>query len=273
SASRPTRWQALLGAVAGASRVEVKTLRGESQATAAAVVPGAGRVIAQRTRVVPPPKADSGGLAQFSPEINWSGDLYYNITGGPASLCGDLYVSRNFGSYTMTPNWICTNGSGNATAGPWSYASQSGDEEAFAYIIWSNSLSTNTAHHIWDKTDPTAAITSSNGPPAPTSFSGTASDPNYGAGFDSSWALCYTNYYDSTTDNYWDPGTNLYSASHFPVVESCALSGMPSRSVTWSASQIPPGYAHITHHCYLWGVQVFDGGHWSNMPLLNFCIP
>lgn len=277
SASRPVRWRAFLGTVDGTSRVEMTTLRGESQGTAAAVVPGIDKtaVKVQRARILPPPTAKSGGLAQFSPEINWSGNLDYYITGAPASLWGNLYVSRNFGAYTMSPNWIQTDSSGNAHAGPWSYANQSGDEEAYAYIIWSNSLSTNTAHHIWDKTEPTAAVTSSGGPPAPTSFYGTANDPSYGAGFDSSWADCYTYFYDSTTDDYWSSGGS-YNNAQFPVGIPCTLSGMPSRSVTWSQSTLPPGYAHISHHCYEWGVYVWDGGHQSfrtTNSYISFCIP
>ncbi len=51
---------------------------------------------------------------------------------------------------------------------------------------------------------------------------------------------------------------------------------MPSRSVTWSQSTLPPGYAHISHHCYEWGVYVWDGGHQSfrtTNSYISFCIP
>ncbi len=271
SASSPMRWRTLLGPVNGETRVELQTLEGEAEGTAAAVA--AGRVRGPRSRILPPPQLKSGGgLAQYSPEINWSGNLSFNVTGAPASVCGDLHISRNFGTYTTTANWICTDASGNATAGPWSYASQSGDEEAYAYIQWPGSLSTNTAHHIWDKTAPTTSITSAGGPPSPTSFHGSATDPNYGSGFNSGSASCYTYFYDSTTDDYWSSGGSYLNA-HFPVAVGCTLSGMPSRSVTWSSSSVPPGSAHISHHCYQWGVYVSDGGHQSANTYISFCIP
>jgi hypothetical protein len=271
TASTPVRWRTTLGAVGGSSRIELQTLEGEAAGTVT-VKSGLDKAKAQPSPILPPPTIASGGLASFSPEINWSGNLDFYVSSGPASLCGDLHVNRNFTGYTTTANWICTDASGNAHAGPWSYANQSGDEEAYAYIVWSNGLSTNTTHHIWDKTAPTAAITSSNGPPAPTSFSGTANDPNYGAGFSSSWADCHVEFYDSTWDSYWSSGGS-YSNAQFPVILSCTISGMPSRSVTWSRSGLPPGYAHISGHCYRWSVQVFDGGHWSNWTSESFCIP
>jgi hypothetical protein len=272
TASRPIGWRTTLGAVGGSSRIELQTLAGEAEGSATVKAGLDKSAKAQPSPILPPPTAASGGLAQYSPEINWSGNLNYYITSGPVSLCGDLHISRNFAAYTTTAGWICTDASGNASAGPWSYANQSGDEEAYSYIVWSNGLSTNTAHHIWDKTAPTAAITSSNGPPAPTSFSGTATDPNYGSGFISGSASCEAEFYDRTWDSYWSSGGS-YSNAQFPVNVSCTISGMPSRSVTWSRTGLPPGYAHISHHCYDWSVHVFDGGHWSNWVTESFCIP
>lgn len=273
SASKPVRWRASLGPVNGESRIELQTLRGESQGTAAAVVEGAA---AERSPVAP--AAKSGGLGEFTPDINWqrSPNLYFTVTGGPANLCGTLYVSRNYGSYVPTANWICTDGSGNATKGPWTWASQSGDEIAYGYIIWSNNSSTNTAVHIWDKTGPSATITSPVSSPVPTSFYGTGSDGGYGAGFSSSWGSSCSNYfYDETMDNYWDPYTNQYINAYFPVHVGCTISGMPSHSVSWSQSQIPPGYAHVSGRCYEWAVFLYeanDSNYYGN-DVINFCIP
>jgi hypothetical protein len=50
---------------------------------------------------------------------------------------------------------------------------------------------------------------------------------------------------------------------------------MPSHSVTWSAYQIPPGYAHFSHHCYEWGVYFEEANDSSKYAWghINFCIP
>lgn len=274
SASKPVRWRASLGPVNGESRIELQTLRGEAQGTAAAVVEGGA---AERAPVAPVAKS-GGGLAEFTPDINWqrSPALTFTVTGGPASVCGDLYTSRNYGSYVKTPGWICTNPSGSASAGPWYWANQSGDEIGYAYIIWSNGSSTNTAFHIWDTTGPTATITSPVSSPVPTSFYGTGSDGSYGAGFSSSWGSSCSNYfYEENTDNYWDPYTNQYINAYFPVHVSCTISGMPSHSVTWSQSQIPPAYRHVSGRCYEWAVFLYesnDSNFYGN-DVINFCIP
>jgi hypothetical protein len=273
SASRPIRWRATLAPVGGESWIEMQTLRGEAQGTATAT----GKAPrGHRPRILP--TKSGGGLAGFSPEINWDGNpsMTYDVTGAPASTCGDLYASRNFGSYTVTPNWICTDASGNASAGPYYYSSQTADEDAFAYILWSNGFSTNTSEHIWDVYGPSASITSSNGPPAPTSFSGTATDPTYGAGFSSSWgSYCVTYFYDLTAGWYWQPGGFGYS-SQFPYNgPNCTISGMPSHSVTWSEGQLPPGSDHFSHHCYEWGVVVYEStsSSKSGWDYMQFCIP
>lgn len=274
SASRPVRWRASLGPVNGESRIELRTLQGEAQGTAAAVVEGAHSRTA-RSPIAPLEKV-GGGVADFVPDINWdrSPDLMFYVTGGPASVCGDLHISRNFATPTVTPGWICTNSSGNASAGPWTWANQNGTEYAEAYIVWSNGLSTNTAIHRWDKTPPTAAITSSGGSPAPISFSGTGND--VGAGFSSSWGSSCSNYfYDWTTDDYWDPSSNQYINAHFPVHVACTISGMPSTSVNWSQSQIPPGFAHKSGHCYEWAVFLYESSEstaYGNAKI-NFCVP
>ena len=274
SASKPVRWRASLGPVNGESRIELQTLRGESQGTAAVTVDGAA---AERSPVAPVVKS-GGGLAEFTPDINWqySPSLTFTVTGGPASVCGDLYTSRNYGAYVKSPGWICTNSSGNASAGPWTWANQSGDEIGYAYIIWSNNLSTNTAVHIWDKTGPTATITSPVASPVPTAFYGTGSDGTYGAGFSSSWgSSCSSYFYDETWDNYWDPSSNRYINAYFPYHVPCTISGMPSHSVSWSQSQIPPGYAHISGRCYEWGVFLYESNEsaYYGYDTINFCIP
>lgn len=211
----------------------------------------------------------AGGTASFSPVINWqySPNLYFNVNGAPANVCGDVYVNRNGSGYSVTYGWICTDGSGNATKGPWTWAGQSGDEDAYAYVIWPDSTGTNVAHHIWDKTAPSITINSTGTTP-PGSFSGGAYDGAYGSGFKSDFgsesgvgfptgSQCFVQFKNTSTNLYWCAGSSSYSSSVACSV-SCTISGMPSRTVTWSASQVPPGSAYVSTNSYEWKIIIYD---------------
>lgn len=201
----------------------------------------------------------AGGSGQFDKPIHWYGNGTYTISGAPPLTCGDLWASRNGGAYQRTQNWVCTDASGGALKGPWSWSNQPNDETAFVYIQWPDGTTTNTAKHIWDKTCPTTTITSSNGTP-PTALSGTATDPAWGAGFNSAWSHCDATFRDDTTNRFWSSTSGSYSSSS--VVEiPCTISGMPSSAVTWSvpSAKIPPAVAHTAGHCYSWEATVYDG--------------
>lgn len=211
----------------------------------------------------------AGGSAQFNPIINWqySPNLYYNVNGGPPNTCGDVYVRRNGGSWTVTPGWVCTDGSGNATKGPWTWANQNGDEDADAYVLWPDGTGTNQASHIWDKTAPSITTNPFTNAP-PTSFTGSASDGSYGSGFSSNfgseagvgyptYSLCRVQFRNVSTGLYWCPGANTYNSSIACTV-TCTISGMPSRNVTWAADQVPPGYTHNPLESYQWKVILYD---------------
>ena len=278
SASQPVRWRASLAPVNGESRIELQTLRGEARSTAAAVVKGAPST-AGGLPVAPLEKA-GGGNANYDPDINWqhSPNLYYRVTGGPPNLCGDVYVSRNGGPYQVTPGWMCLDSNGNGSKGPWSWYNQSGTETTYAYMVWSNGLSTNTDIHIWDQNGPWSRITSPKASPAPISFYGTGND--IGAGFSPAWSSsCHTTYFEHPTPStpngrYWSPGSGQYLSTRHE--EPCTtFSGMPSLSVTWSQSTIPPGYAHISGRCYTWAVVLRESPYsdyegWDN---IYFCVP
>ena len=257
SASGPLRWRTRLGELPeGGARVEVQTLRGSARWLATAVEPGGER----RVATTPPLLAKTGGgTAYYSSTINWyyTGDLYYSVAGAPASTCGTLWVYRNSGPWTSTAGWICTDASGNATKGPWTWAGQSGDETAYSYIEWPGSLYTNTSKHIWDKSCTTTTITSPSGSP-PTSLYGAATDVTWGAGFDASWSSCTAYFQDTTTGHYWTPVAGAYSVTS-GVGVSCSISGMPGLTVTWNESSVPAVGAHTSGHCYDWYVCVPDG--------------
>jgi len=218
--------------------------------------------------------AEAVGTGQYSHDINWanSGNLYYYVTGGPPSTCGDLWVYRNSGPWVETAGWLCTDSSGNATKGPWTWAGQVGDETAYSYIEWPVPYgTTNIDSHIWDKTCATTTIGVSGSPPA--SFSGSATDVAWGAGFSGAWTQCLIDYRNTTTGKYWDPATGSYSSNTPPVI-GCTVSGMPSMSVTWAATQRPGSGSppHVSGNCYSWTVYVTDG-YCSYPDSHNFCYP
>ena len=199
------------------------------------------------------------GTASFTQDINWpdTDPLYFVVTGAPANTCGDLYADRNGGGYTLNAaNWICTDGSGNATKGPWS--SNPDDETAYAYIDW-GSCESPVAKHIWDVDPPVVSIDSG----APSSFTGDADDDAWGAGFASSWSNCRVSFKNDTTGLYWTTSTGSYSSSS-PEYSLCTLFGMPSLNVDWAANNIPDGPDHVSGHHYTWLVAVFDGGQWDD---------
>ena len=282
SASRAVRWRAVLEPVVGESRIEMETLRGEAQGTAAAFLAGRRRP----SPIGPVAELVGGGNAKFQPTINWqgSGNLTYTVTGGPPGLCGTLHATRNGVADPPTPGWICLDGSGNATKGPWTYANQPGDEDGSAYIIWSDGSSTNTANHIWDKTGPSVTMVPNGGVPAPTALSGTANDGPWGSGFSAAFpadagggsSSCVLYFYEKNTFSYWCPGGTSYNNA-FPCNPSCTLSGMPSRSVSWSAgsSVLPPGLAHVSGRCYEWGVVIMDNWRYGKegRATHTFCVP
>lgn len=282
SASMPLRWRAVLGPVGGVARIEMQTLSGEARGTAAAVADG---VPAERSALVA--ALAGGGNARFDPKTNWekSPPLYYFVTGGPPSTCGALRVSRNYGPYTTTPGWLCTDANGNATKGPWTFGNQNGSEDGTGYILWPDGTSTNSDRHIWDKDAPSAAVGSPAGAP-PGSFYGTASDPVYNAGFGSSWgSYCKAAHFrNTTTGKYWCPGAGGYtgwsSCSAALSSYNCTLSynyGNPSLNVAWSANQVPPGYTHFSGECYEWKVEVYQAStsrsDYKGTATRTFCVP
>lgn len=205
------------------------------------------------------------GDAYFNDDITWwhNSPLYYTVAGAPANTCGDVWMWRNGNGFNMEAgDWICTNGSGTATKGPWHWSSQTGDELAFAYIDWGTCTSP-VASHIWDVVPPTAAVTSS----CPSSFAGTASDPQWGAGFDSDWAVCIAEFYNESTGKWWDAATNAYSSNSSQYV-SCTCSGMPATSITWSCASKPT--SHVVGQSYAWYAWIWDGGVWASPPSCGF---
>ena len=245
----------------GPLRTDLKILNGRAEA---ALVSTQGEKI--RFQALPVLKYTGSG--NFDPQINWSWNptLYYRVDGGPANTYGDSFVRRNGGSWEVTYGWLLTDGSGDATKGPWSWYSGSGDEYAEAYIRWQSDWSTtNTDWHIWDRTCPSITRTSSSGSP-PVAFQGTASDGSNGACFRSSHSWSWATYRNTTNGLYWD-GSSYGSSGGYS--HGCWISGMPSCSVGWSCN-VPPSGAHTTGNCYEWKACITDGG-CDQCTTLTFC--
>lgn len=198
------------------------------------------------------------GSAYFNQSINWpdTQPLYFYVSGAPANTCGDLYADRNGSGYVLNAaNWICTNGSGNATAGPWS--SNPDDETASVYIDW-GSCESPVATHIWDVGHPDVTINSG----IPGSFTGSADDEAWGAGFAASWSNCAMTFHNDTTGLWWSTSTGSYSSSTEAFVP-CTLFGMPSLNIDWAANNIPDGPDHVSSQHYTWLVAIYDGYQWN----------
>lgn len=98
---------------------------------------------------------------------------------------------------------------------------------------------------------------------------------SFGSAAGGGYSNCRVQFRNTSTGLYWCPGLSTYSSSAACTV-SCTIFGMPSRSVTWSADQVPPGYTHLTGDCYQWKAILYDNynlGHRGEKSAPSFCIP
>jgi hypothetical protein len=211
----------------------------------------------------------AGGNISFNYQINWKQTpaLYFTLTGGPPSTCGTLISTRNGGSL-VSPNYVCTDASGNSTMGPWTWAGTASDQtDDPLYVRWPDGSTTNQIWHIWDKLSPSVFLDPYSGTP-PSSWSGSATDPQWGAGFSASWGSRVETYFRNvTTNRYWTPTSSGYSAAPLcnavepirclPRWVGGNLYGMPSHSVYWDTA-FPPASAHTTGNGYEWKTCVYD---------------
>lgn len=261
AATAPVRLRVDLGdavARSGETRVEVLVVRGRA-ATTLGDGEGPDRALL---------KSCTGNV---NAHIHYnSGDvLYYDLSGCPASTCGELDTFRN-GSWLFSPGWACTDASGSAHMGPWTWTGTASDQtDDPLFIRFSSTLTTNNDWHIWDKNPATAFLDSSTSPAPPTSYYGHATDTQWGAGFDFG-AIGFSYFQDLSSGNYFSPFTSSYSSSS-PVSVSATLSRVNQWYVNWS-TVFPPSGAHTSHHNYEWITCVTDGnsGYCST---LNFTAP
>jgi hypothetical protein len=214
--------------------------------------------------------ASGGGVGYYSSPINWSftAPLYYSVAGAPPNVCGESHTFRN-GVWRVTASWICTDASGNATKGPWTWAGTPADQtDNPTYILWPDGTSTTSSKHVWDKTCAQVFRDSPSGTP-PTAYYGHAAD-GWGAGFDASWTSAFSTFQDLTTGLLWNPSSGGYSTSTFPNVPA-SVAGWPASNVNWSSPFPPPG-VHLSGHTYRWQTCVTDGACGCTAPL-TFTVP
>lgn len=248
SSTVPVRWRAELGSAAelDGGRLALRVDRG----TAAAVLPAGEGAAGAEARLGSITAAGIEGNAEFSQTINCSGNLNYYVTGGPPNTCGELNTYRN-GSWLFASNWLCTDSSGNATKGPWSWAGTPTDQtDEPAFIRWPSGNTTNNADHIWDKSSAETFRDSPWGAP-PTSYYGHATDTQWGTGFDFGGS-CKSDFRNSSTNPnlWWDPATDTYSSSSYKSVTN-TLSRVDRWYVNWSGP-FPSSGSHVSSNTYWW---------------------
>jgi hypothetical protein len=214
------------------------------------------------------------GTAYFSSPINWSqtSNLYFTVVGGQGNVCGHFTSIRNGSPYDY--GWVvCTDANGQATMGPYTWASRTVDQtDTNAQIQWPNGTITYfQSAHYWDITLPTPGIDSpSPFRRAPISLYGHGTDGYWGAGFSSSWTSVKLQFQDTSTGYYWNPWSQDYSAVFPPNIYATITSGLgtigpgtndsPSYYMTWDGTAvIPPVSSHQVGHSYIWTVTIIDG--------------
>lgn len=185
----------------------------------------------------------SGGYASFSNDIyDCPGSSYsYTVTNAPPNVCGTLKLVRN-GVYEETPGWICTDAYGNASKGPWTVSNNQTAQSI--RIEWPNGTTTTGGEtKVDDNSPPTINFSRYD----TSSFSGTASDAEWGSGF-GPWTSVRVNFRDVSNGQYWDG--SCYCS---PTPQTFYASSSPAGGydITWSIVP-PPDYAHNPFHTYQW---------------------
>lgn len=215
-----------------------------------------------------------GGLAYFTDGgyASRTTVFYYGVTGAPANVCGTLYANRNGVDQVPTPNWICTDNTGNATKGPYM-----ADRDEFAvniYIQWPDGTQTTGADfHVKDISDPvmTARTQGGQGVPISSTFSGTASDTFYGTGFNPSWTSVFALYYDVTSGLYYD-GSCYCTVSRHQVACTIIQIYDSGYGMTWDCPTPPQG-VHNAFHAYEWSAFGSDKFYLASAPPVRFDPP
>jgi len=285
SSPTPLYWQAQLGDfVSGVadypSRLQIDVLSGQAQAYLTLGKRDAGRPTV--LPLVPTGNAErgslskglgpyGGGYAYFSngPFDCCNFTYYYSVYGAPANTYGTLHVTRNGGSDEVTSNWMLSDGSGNATKGPWN--ANINETATNIYIEWTDSTRTAGGdYHVNDYSAPEltlySGIQTGSGAPIPGSFFGNATDATWGTGFAegyAGWTVVRAAFYDSTTHKYYSVSNGTYTGPGYVTNDAWVYGGISPNSgsnVAWviPAASLPPSSAHNSTDNYEWTVQIND---------------
>lgn len=202
------------------------------------------------------------GTGVFSRHVNYisqtsSSTLYYTVSNGPASTCGELNAYRN-NSWLFGPGWLCTDATGYKRQGPWTSAPSNQTDDP-SFIRWPDGSTTTNDWHIWDKSCPIIEISAA----GPNAWGGNALDAPFGACFARRTIPNTWSYFQNlTTGLYFLVNTGAYSeasrwnhqgsfSNEFSTGTSCGAS--------WTSPH-PPLSAHVPGNSYKWTVCVNDGG-------------
>jgi hypothetical protein len=198
--------------------------------------------------------AYGGGIGFFSNGVlDCAGSSYtYHVVDAPPNVCGTLYITRN-GVLEITGGWICTDNNGNATKGPWVVSKNQTGEKI--HIRWPDGTRTSGGDDkIDDLNSPTPPSINLAG--VPSSFSGTATDIKWGAGFGGATNVL-GHFMDMETELYWD-GFSYASASPVHFGGFFSITGRWSASWGFGVRRIPPPSAHTPGNQYRWCATIDD---------------
>jgi hypothetical protein len=194
----------------------------------------------------------TNGTASFSSNLIFSGSFTFSVSGGPANTCGELDIYRN-GTWEFTGGWLCTDGSGNATKGPWYWSDKPSDETGEpVFIRWPDNSATSSTFAIVDK-NPAFTYIDSPMPTnsTPTSYYGHATDATWGTGFDFGYAA-FSVFQNLTTGKYWNPGSGAYDSNSYQSVTPSFVSQSGRWYISWGGTYFPAEDDHVTGHQYRW---------------------
>ena len=143
----------------------------------------------------------ASGSSSYSRSYDWPGTSFtFSVSGAPANTCGEIHTLRN-GSWVVTSNWICTDGTGYGRKGPWYITTTfpgMDQRDDPTYILWPDGTQTTNTWHDIDVTSPTLT------PQSSCTFCGTAADAQWGSGFNRSWTTVLLWFHDDTSGLWWD---------------------------------------------------------------------
>ncbi len=168
-----------------------------------------------------------------------------------------MFAARFVSSAThpaITPNWICTDASGNATKGPWPTST---DQTAQSVRIeWPNGTTTvGGDYKVDDVTDPTITPVQNGGIGI---LIPTQSDRKWGSGFkfgSGGWSSITATFQNTSTGAYYN-GSGYSSASKVYFTGTSVPAG-GGYDISWAVTP-PPQSAHNSYDTYKWCVYSND---------------